>query len=79
MSKRKEKQTHEFLRGSTILAYDHVSKQSELEDFIIQAFKASNVYNWLQGVNEPLQQRDYLSISSLKCLTHSNTHKFMRK
>ena len=36
--------------------------------------KASNVYNWLQGVNEPLQQRDYLPISSLKCLTHSNTH-----
>ena len=29
-----------------------------------------------QGVNEPLQQRDYLQISSLECLTHLNTHKF---
>ena len=36
--------------------------------------KASTVYNWLQGVNEPLQQRDYLPISSLKYLTHSNTY-----
>ena len=29
-----------------------------------------------QGINEPLQQRDYLPISLLKCLTHLNTHKF---
>ena len=74
MSKREEKQTHEFLRGSVISAYVYAFKRSELEEFTIQAFKASNVYNWLQGVNKPLQQSDYLPISSLKCLTHSNSY-----
>ena len=39
MSKREEKQTHEFLRGLTIPAYVHVSKRSKLEDFTIQAFQ----------------------------------------
>ena len=39
MSKGKEKQTHEFLRGSAILTYVHASKRSKLEDFTIQAFQ----------------------------------------
>ena len=38
MSKREEKQTHEFLRGSAIPAYVHASKHTGLEDFTIQAF-----------------------------------------
>ena len=39
MSKREEKQTHEFLRGSAIPAYIHTSKRFKLEDFAIQAFQ----------------------------------------
>ena len=39
-------------------------------------FQGFNDYNWLRGVNKPLQQRDYLPISSLKCLTHSNSYKW---
>ena len=38
MNKGEEKQTHEFLCVSAILAYVHVSKQFKFEDFTIRAF-----------------------------------------
>ena len=39
-------------------------------------FQGFNKYNWLRGVNKPLQWRDYLPISSPKCLTHSSSYKW---
>ena len=45
MRKGEEKQTHEFLRSSTIPAYVHASKQYKVEDFIMQAFQC---FKWLQ-------------------------------
>ena len=42
-------------------------------------FQGFNDYNWLRGVNELLQQEIISPIFSLKCLTHSNSYKWIEE
>ena len=77
---REERTNTIILRGSAIPACIHASKPTKLEDFTIQASQGFKFYTIdFQDVNKPLQPRDYLSISSLKCFSHLCTHKFDEK
>ena len=73
MSKGKEKQTHEFLRGSAIPAYVHASKQSKLEDFTIRAFPRLQPFTIDFKVSLNLYNKEIISQSLHSSVSHTQT------
>ena len=73
MSKGKEKQTHEFLRGWAIPAYVHASKQSKLEDFTIQAFPRLQPITIDFVVSINLYNKEIISKSLHSSVSHTQT------
>ena len=73
MSKGEEKQTHKFLRGSTIPAYVHASKRSMLEDFTIRAFPTLQPFTIDFKVSMDLYNKGIISQSLHSSVSHTQT------
>ena len=73
MSKGKEKQTHEFLRGSAIPAYVHASKQPKLGDFTIQAFQGFKNLQLTSKVSMNLYNKEIISQSLHSSVSRTQT------
>ena len=73
MRKAKEKQTHEFLRGSAIPAYVLASKRSKLEDFTIEAFQGFKCLQLTFKVSMNLYNKEIISKSLHSSISHTST------
>ena len=73
MSKGEEKQTHEFLHGSTIPAYVHASKRSKLEDFTIQPFPRLQLFTINFKVSMNLYNKEIILQSLHSSVSHTQT------